>query len=119
MAVHWNATAITEHEALHADGIEWAKTEALLVSNWGFGLMEYIGLGTITEDNASEFWARLAIVQGLTGSPISWYDGETSTRIYYTRDDIARRAGLVTNYSNKTRSAFMKTINLVMNNIAK
>lgn len=117
MAVHWDATAVADYEALHADSIEWAKTEALMVSNWGYGLMEHIGLGSITEKNVSEFWVRLAIIQALIGAPLKWWDGEKDTPIYYTREDIARRVGLHTNYGTKTRPAFMKTINLVMNNI--
>jgi hypothetical protein len=118
MAVHWDATDVADYETLHADEFEWTKTQALMVSNWGFGLMEYIGLGSITEKNVSEFWVRLAIIQALTGAPL-YRVGEDDkvVPVYYTREDIERRIGLSTNYGTKTRPAFMKNINLVMNNI--
>ena len=111
MALNWKVVDNPDLIALHeSDKFEWAKTEALLVMGFIYGLMYFVGFSSITEENKGEFYARLAALQGLTtehGMVIAGKDGER-VPLVYTREDIYKRVGLTTNYPNMTRQQWLK-----------
>jgi hypothetical protein len=115
MPVTYDFSDVRDHELLHADDLEWGKTQALFNGGWALGIFDIIGMGNITEENAGEVWARLAISQGLVGSFLN----RGGVPVLYTQEDITRRIGLRTNYSNRTRAEFFKTVKGAMDQVAK
>jgi hypothetical protein len=65
-----------------------------------------VQMGSITEANADEFYARLKFIEALDG-PFMYQskDGERSDR-YFTPEDIQAHIGLVCNVSTTTTAAF-------------
>ena len=123
MAVNWQVVDNPDLIALHeSDEFEWAKTEALLVLGFMYGLMYFVGFREITEENKGEFYARLSALQGLTtegGMAIVRKNGER-VPLVYTREDIYKRVGLTTNYPNMTQKQWLKDRLLVfLNDTAK
>jgi hypothetical protein len=114
MPVSYDFTDVRDHELLHTDEVEWFKTTSLFNGGIALGIFEILGVGSITEENAGEVWARLAVAQGLSGAFIN----RGGVPIYYTHQDIVRRIGLRTNYSTRSRAEFLKTIKRVMDSVA-
>lgn len=120
MSVDADWSAIRDHELLHADDWEHQLTCAFLVQPMGYGLFDVIGLGSITEDNVGEVWARFSVAQALCGQFFNNWDGEKTTPVLITKADIVRRIGLKSNYSNLTRTAWQtKKLKFLMDNVAK
>ena len=113
MAVTYDFSDVRDYELLHADKVEWAKTEALISGGWSLGIFDIIGMSSITEENVGEVWTRLAISQGLVGSFLN----RNGVPVLYTKADIIRRIGLRTNYSNRTRTEFFKTVKGAMDQV--
>jgi hypothetical protein len=113
MPVTYDFSDVRDHELLHSDRLEWGKTEALFNGGWSLGIFDIIGMGSITEENAGEVWARLAISQGLVGSFLN----RNGIPVLYTKEDITRRIGLRSNYSNRTRTEFFKTVKGAMDQV--
>lgn len=61
-----------------------------------FGTMP-LGIGSITEENAAEFYARLAYYELLFGAFVTRWDGETSIPEPITPEDVRLHIGLRTN----------------------
>jgi hypothetical protein len=111
MALHWNIENVKDSDSLKvqegtdSDGALLYrlhhKTEALI-----FACIS-VGIGTITEDNAAEFYARIRIIEGARGAmcygPIP--EGHTGRppEDPFTIGDIRRHIGLGTNVSYETR----------------
>jgi len=113
MAVNWEwrDNVWESIQVLHETPIEETKSSALLVAGWGFGLMHMIGFGSITDKNKDEFYARLAALQGLgmgDGGLITYWNGEASVPLIYTREDIYKRVGLCTNYETMTHAKWVR-----------
>ena len=121
MPVTYDFSNVRDYEELHANEMEWGKTQALFNGGWDLGIFDIIGMSSITEENAGEVWARLAIAQGLVGSFLNAKRDNSAevVPILYTRNDIIRRIGLRTNYSNRTRAEFFKTVKGAMDQVAK
>jgi hypothetical protein len=120
MSVNADWSAIRDHEELHADDWEHQLTTAFLTLTWGYGLLDIVGLGSITEDNVGEFWARFSVAQTLCGQFFSNWDGEKSVPVLITRADIERRIGLKSNYSNLTRTQWQsKKLKVLMDAVAQ
>lgn len=64
------------------------------------------GIGTITEENVAEVWARVRFIEKLYGASLMDQDGP----VFLTRDDVRKHVGLKTNASFKveTRASFLK-----------
>jgi hypothetical protein len=86
-------------------GVEWAKTEALIFATMSIGMDE------ITTENAGEFYARIKILEGVIGSivsiPTDKADEFYSREYYFSTGEISRRIGLKTNASLLTRTKFL------------
>jgi hypothetical protein len=120
MSVDADWSAIRDHELLHADDWEHQLTCAFLFQPMGYGLFDVIGLGSITEDNVGEVWARFSVAQALCGQFFNNWDGEKTTPVLITKADIVRRIGLKSNYSNLTRTAWQtKKFKVLMDIVAK
>ena len=120
MSVDADWSAIRDHELLHADDWEHQLTCAFLFQPMGYGLFDVIGLGSITEDNVGEVWARFSVAQALCGQFFNNWDGEKTTPVLITKADIVRRIGLKSNYSNLTRAQWQtKKFKFLMDNAVK
>lgn len=96
MPLTYDMTSIKNWEELK-EGAEWRKTEALI-----FATMS-IGISQITNATASEFYARIKILEGAIGSFV-YVDGED---YLFSVSDIQRRIGLCTNGGRETRTQFL------------
>lgn len=63
-----------------------------------------VKIGRITEANADEFWARVALVEKLYGASLGNSDGPRPI----TRDDVRAHIGLHCNVVTEKRPAFVK-----------
>jgi hypothetical protein len=96
MPLTWDITEVTDFRDIK-EGAEWSKTEALIFSTMS------IGLCTITDTNANEFYARVKMLEGAIGSFV-YIDGDD---YFFTPADIQRRIGLRTNGGSETRTKFL------------
>jgi hypothetical protein len=111
MSLDWNIGKCVDMESLKSED-EWPTTEAFIWSTMS------IGMNRITEENASEFYARLTMWERLChGELIQKRNPETKkweyVRVSY--DDVKKRIGLYTNASNETRSEWLKRITKYIN----
>ena len=97
MALNWSIERCANADELK-EGIEWRKTDAII---W---LTLVIGMDEITEDNKVEFYTRLKMYEGLSGS---MFTIEGKEYFFYTQD-IERRIGLSTNATRETFSAWTR-----------
>jgi hypothetical protein len=97
MALNWNIEKCQNFEELKTDK-EWPVTDILI---WATMI---VSIGTITEKNYKEFYARLHLVEKLSGSLTSVNGKEN----YITLEQVKRRIGLQTNVSTIPRSTFLK-----------
>jgi IS5 family transposase len=100
MSLSWNIEKIKDYETVcrDAEGHIKHRTEALI-----FATMS-VGMGRITEDNAAEFYARLHVIEGATGSMCYGPDpvpalvekiaGDTSLDLSDTIERALREAGV-------------------------
>jgi hypothetical protein len=96
MPLTWDITEVVDFVDIK-EGAEWSKTEALIFSTMS------IGLSTITDTNANEFYARVKMLEGAIGSFV-YIDGDD---YFFTPADIQRRIGLRTNGGSETRTKFL------------
>ena len=101
MALTWNIENCPDFITLKAEG-EWHKTEYIIFATMAIDMSE------ITEDNVTEFYARLKLLSSV-------YDGSWYTVGVGWEDptflDVQRRIGLTTNaYSRNTFSQWLKRI---------
>ena len=115
MALHWNMEKVKDTALLHntapdkdsepkfpkgsPEDIEgdrqWAITNQIIWATIG------VDIGSITEKNYEEFYARLKIFDRMTGA------GKHS-KFQITLADVKRRIGLSTNVANTSRASFIK-----------
>jgi len=111
MSLDWNIGKCNNMEAIKSED-EWPTTEAFIWSTMS------VGMNRITEENASEFYARLTIWERLLhGQLIQKRNTETKKWEYVkvSFDDVKKRIGLYTNASNETRSEWLKRITKYIN----
>ncbi len=99
MSLDWNASKVADYETLHSTDEGWAVTQALVFGSIG------TGMGTITEENAAEVFARIALIERLHGAFLQSSEGPVNI----TLDDVKRRVGLSTNvFGTEPRAKFLK-----------
>ena len=102
MALHFDLTAVENSDELYnADGSDLDGVTKTIV----FATMN-VGLGSITDENAGEFYARLTIIDKLMG-PFIMDDARHSL---LTPEAIIRHIGLKTNVAKESRPAWTKRI---------
>ncbi len=97
MALNWDLSKIKNRAEIQK-GNEAAITDQMI---W---FTMFAGIGEITEANAGEFYARVHLIEKLSGAFL-YRDKEP---MYITPADVRRRIGLKTNVSTITRPAFIK-----------
>jgi hypothetical protein len=110
MSLNWDASAVPESiriatrydergEPYQGTSLE---TEALVWHSLG------TGIGTITEANAPEVYARVRLLEQFSGAMV-WKDGQPCP---LTEQDVINHIGLKTNasYKDETRAAWMKRV---------
>ena len=108
----WRDDVWESIQALHeSNPLEETKSTALVKMGWTFGLMHYVGFGSITDKNKDEFYTRLAALQGICSDDAAlcqYWDGENTVPLTFTREDIHKRVGLCTNYEDMTHARWIR-----------
>lgn len=99
MSLNWDNHKIADYEALLSTMREQTIQQTIALSTIA------VGLGSITAGNAGEFYARLDYIQRREGA-LMWAEGEP---YFITADDVVRRVGLISNVSDKSRTAWLKS----------
>jgi hypothetical protein len=105
MALHWNIAECKDVELLKSDA-EWHITNALIWATMSTGLNE------ITEENLTEFYARLHVWEKIVG-PLTWGTNEETGKPeerFIEVEDLRKRIGLHTNASRETRAEWRKRL---------
>lgn len=101
MSLDYNLTKIKDRD-LSDEG--WAVTQAIIFSCLN------TGIGEITEKNAAEFYARMAICERVMGPMLTSFDGGITPR-YITPDEVRAHIGLHTNVApEETRTKWLRRI---------
>src|SRR5581483_2508285 len=98
MSLTWNIEKVKDY-----DTVCWIEGELNPITNTLIWATMSVKLGEITEKNAAEFYARLAITEKITG-PSVVKDGEP---YYITPEDVEAHIGLYCNVINESRTKFL------------
>lgn len=98
MALSWNIEKCRDYKELTKDENR-TLTDTLIWATM------FVGIPTITENNAKEFYARLRLMELLNGTFVS----QKGKAYYLTLEDVERRVGLTTNAISLTRAQFLKS----------
>jgi hypothetical protein len=99
VSLDFNFTAIRDYEELHADDDQLAVSHGLV---WG---ALATGIGTLTEKNVPEYYARIKVLEELGTHLLQTADGPYKITI----QDVRRRVGLKTNvFPEEARSKWVK-----------
>lgn len=110
MSLDWNLTKINNNIEVcwekNEDGTDKLNpvTESLIWLTMG------IGMGSITEDNQSDFYCRVAMYEKLFGTMLSYWKDSKKVSVPITPEDINNHIGLTTNVSKDTDASFRKRI---------
>jgi hypothetical protein len=115
MALTWSTAGIANHDEVcwftaekdePEHGIKAGEQYLAPLTNAFIWHSLNTGIGTITEANAAEVFARIALVERLYGASLRNADGPRLITI----DDVEAHIGLETNasYKDETRSSFLK-----------
>jgi len=108
MALTWDLTKINNHEEICWDekpdgtGTLNSYTEGVIF------LSMFIGIGDITEDNASEFYSRAHFYESLFGAFVRSHDDGVKKDCYITPRIIESHIGLHTNAGKETELQWSK-----------
>jgi hypothetical protein len=105
MPLTWDITEVVDFVDIN-DGFESIKTQGLVFATMA------IGMYTITDANAGEFYTRIKMLEGVNGHLVVGPENEDgSSRYYfYTPADIQRRIGLRTNANSYTKTKFVNNL---------
>lgn len=116
MALHWNLEAIENHKEVcwietdekGDDGEPRVRmnpvTETLIFMTMA------VRMGSITEANADDFYARVGLIERLDGAMMHKYeDGERKDK-FFTPEDIHAHIGLVCNVTTESFSKFLGVV---------
>ncbi len=95
MSLDFRFNQIPKHITTQPDGTLTVVTHCLI-----FATMD-VGMGTITEDNAGRFYARLRIVEKLFGAK----RGNDKGDVFFTPEEVRDHIGLWTNVSPEETDA--------------
>lgn len=103
MPLTWDLTRCADDDKLISED-EWGVTNTLILMTMS------IGIGEITEANASEVYARLRFLDRLYGPPMRGTNKETGETkdVSFTPEMVRDRIGMRCNVSPETQLAFMK-----------
>jgi hypothetical protein len=110
MSLDWNLTKISNNTEVcwekNEDGTDKLNpvTESLIWLTMG------IGMGSITEDNQSDFYCRVVMYEKLFGTMLSYWKDSKKVSVPITPEDIHNHVGLTTNVSKDTDASFRKRI---------
>jgi|LakMenE18May11ns_1017448.scaffolds.fasta_scaffold9566873_2 hypothetical protein len=110
MSLDWNLTKINNNIEVcwekNEDGTDKLNpvTESLIWLTMG------IGMGSITEENQSDFYCRVAMYEKLFGTMLSYWKDSKKVSVPITPEDIHNHIGLTTNVSKDTDASFRKRI---------
>jgi hypothetical protein len=110
MSLDWNLTKISNNTEVcwekNEDGTDKLNpvTESLIWLTMG------IGMGSITEDNQSDFYCRVVMYEKLFGTMLSYWKDSKKVSVPITPEDIHNHVGLTTNVSKGTDASFRKRI---------
>lgn len=108
MSLNYNYASVPEHFTVSP----FDKERIHPVTNYLIWSSLLTGIGSITKSNVDEVFRRVAIIQKLNGSEISYCDSLSGdwVEIYLTKQDIVNHIGLWTNASALTPAQFDRKI---------
>ena len=112
MSLNWNLEAIENHKE-----VCWIKTDEKgddgeprvrmnPVTETLIFMTMAVKLGSITEANADEFYARLKVIEKLEGPFMFKTEDGKKVDVYFTPEDVQAHIGLACNVSNETTTKF-------------
>lgn len=109
MSLNWSIEDVKDSDKISMDaeknGIEAHKTHALLWATLS------VDLPGITQKNVDEFHWRVTVLEKFGGGPLMYrFEGTKQEDYLFTKEDIARRVGLSTNVSTKSRTHWVARI---------
>lgn len=102
MALTYDLGSIANYREVcfNPDGSLSAVTQALIFSTIG------ADIGTVTEQNAAEFFGRLTVLEKIYGPPLVFPGGERG----FSPREVRAHIGLRTNVANKTRGQWQSRV---------
>jgi hypothetical protein len=112
MSLNWNLSKIVDHDTLcwlpAAEGQKDEDRNMSPITNAIIWACMGNDIGTITEANYLEFYARCMMMSKLFGTPLCKFEDGKRIGIDITVEDVKAHIGLSTNVSTKSRAAFIK-----------
>lgn len=110
MSLNWDLTKIKNSDTICWEKDENDNSKLNAVTESLIWLTMGVGYGTITEDNASDFYSRVAMYEKLFGTMLSYWKDSEKISVPITPEDIHNHIGLSTNVSKDTDASFRKRI---------
>ena len=109
----WKAHAVRDWQDLLVTCRD-RGTEINVATSTLLNYLPIIGITTLTEENASDAWCRIAISQALFGSLCT--DTTTGLPMYLTKSDVLRHVGIETEGDLKSFQEFCGSIHYKVQN---
>lgn len=103
MPLTWNVKQAADVDLILNDD-QFGLTQTLILNTVN------VGMGSITEKNADEFYARIHFLEQLYGNLLLATDKKTGKVVDrpITPEDVRLRIGLVTNVATESRASFVR-----------
>jgi hypothetical protein len=108
MSLNWNLTNIKNYEELCWQKNEDDTVKLNVVTESLIFIGMAIGIGKITEDNASEVFGRISMYEKLFGATMCVFNDKGKEQVFITPEDVNAHIGLSTNVSKETEASFRK-----------
>ncbi len=110
MSLNWDLTKIKNQDQLCWEKDDEGNDKLNPVTESLIWLTMGVGYGGITEDNASDFYSRVAMYEKLFGTMLSYWKDSKKISVPITPEDVHSHIGLRTNVSKDTDASFRKRI---------
>lgn len=110
MSLDWDLTKIKNCKEVCWEKDENGNDKLNPVTESLIWLTMGIGIGSITEDNESDFYCRVVMYEKLFGTMLSYWKDSKKISVPITPEDVHSHIGLRTNVSKDTDASFRKRI---------
>lgn len=113
MSLNWNITKCKINNTKDITDDEWNVLQSVIFTSM------YVDMGSITEANWEDFYARTYAWERVAGSALCRWEDDTKIPVYLTPGDIHKWIGLSTNVMTTTEAKFKGKIAGIMKDNAK
>lgn len=113
MSLDWNITKCKINNTKDITDDEWNVLQSVIFTSM------YVDMGSITESNWEDFYARTYAWERTAGSALCRFEGDKKIPVYLTPEDIHKWIGLSTNVITTTEAKFKSKIADIMKDNAK